>query len=78
MGLATSAVETGAVTGVHRAGASLNVHVHFHLLCLDGVYVADDDGLRFEPAPAPTRAELTSMIDVIRMQVRNQAAAGSA
>ena len=22
-------VETGAVTGVHRAGASLNVHVHF-------------------------------------------------
>ena len=37
-GLATSrGVETGAVTGVHRAGASLNVHVHFHLLCLDGV-----------------------------------------
>jgi len=27
---------------VHRAGASLNVHVHFHVLCLDGVYI--DDG----------------------------------
>jgi hypothetical protein len=31
--------ETGAVTGVQRFGSSLNVHVHFHVLCLDGVYV---------------------------------------
>ena len=44
-------VETGAVTEVHRAGASLNVHVHFHLLCLDGVYVDEGETLRFEPAP---------------------------
>ena len=65
-GHATSGrVETGAVTGVHRAGASLNVHVHFHLLCLDGVYVDDGEALRFEPAPAPTRAELTSMLQRI-------------
>jgi hypothetical protein len=42
-GYASSAVETGAVTGVHRAGASLRVHVHFHLLCLDGIYVSDGD-----------------------------------
>ena len=65
-GHATSGrVETGAVTGVHRAGASLNVHVHFHVLCLDGVYVDDGEALRFEPAPAPTRAELTSMLQRI-------------
>ena len=32
----------------------------FHLLCLDGVYVEDGDTLRFEPAPAPTRAEPSS------------------
>lgn len=30
-----------------RAGASLNVHVHFHLLCLDGVYVEEKGALRF-------------------------------
>ena len=54
-GLATlHRVDTGAVTGVHRAGASLNVHVHFRLLCLDGVYVEDGETLRFEPAPAPS------------------------
>ena len=62
-------VETGAVTGVHRAGASLNVHVHFHLLCLDGVYVDDGETLRFEPAPAPTRAELTSLLQRIHARV---------
>lgn len=69
-GLATlQRVETGAVTGVHRAGASLNVHVHFHLLCLDGVYVDEGETLRFEPAPAPTRAELTSMLERIYARV---------
>lgn len=72
-GLARSSAghgETGAVTGVHRAGASLNVHVHFHILCLDGVYVPDADGtLSFEPAPTPTRAELTSMLERIYARV---------
>ena len=62
-------VETGAVTGVHRAGASLNVHVHFHLLCLDGVYFDDGETLRFEPAPAPTQAELASMLQRIYARV---------
>ena len=44
-----------ATTGVYRAGASLNVHVHFHVVCLDGVYVeaaAKDGALRFEASSA--------------------------
>ncbi|CAN5906037.1 hypothetical protein BH11MYX4_BH11MYX4_17510 [soil metagenome] len=48
-GYAPAAVETGAVTGVHRCGASLNVHVHFHLLCLDGVYVSRTNRARSGP-----------------------------
>ena len=68
-GIGTSSLDTGAVTGVHRAGASLNVHVHFHLLCLDGVYVDDGETLRFEPAPAPTRAELASLLQRIYARV---------
>jgi len=68
-GYAPCTVETGAITGVHRAGASLNVHVHFHLLCLDGVYVADGDTLRFQPAPAPTRAELESLVQRVYARV---------
>jgi hypothetical protein len=63
-------VETGAVTGVHRAGASLNVHVHLHVLCLDGVYVEADDGsLRFEAAPAPSREELQETLEYLYARV---------
>jgi len=54
---------------VHRAVASLNVHIHFHLLCLDGIYVRGGDTLRFEPAPAPTRAELESIVQRIYARV---------
>ena len=38
-------------------------------MCLDGVYVDDREPLRFEPAPAPTRAELTSMLQRIYARV---------
>lgn len=36
-----SRADTGAVTGVHGAGSSLNIHVHFHVLCADGFYVEE-------------------------------------
>jgi len=38
------------------------VHVHFHLRCLDGIYVSEGDVLRFIPGPAPTRAELERLV----------------
>jgi hypothetical protein len=64
--------ETGAVTGVHRAGSTLNVHTHFHVLVLDGVYLhrgdgqgEEDDALTFDAAPAPTRDELQAMVEHI-------------
>jgi Putative transposase len=48
---------------VHRAGASLNVHTHFHVLCLDGVYVQEALGtLRFYPAPPPQRSDLQALL----------------
>jgi hypothetical protein len=61
-------IETGAVTGVHRAGSSLNLHVHFHMLVLDGVYAREGDALSFVPAPTPTHAELADM--VVRIHAR--------
>ena len=64
-------METGAVTGVHRAGASLDVHVHFHVLCLDGVYVEHEGetALRFEAAPAPTLEELEETLKYLYARV---------
>jgi hypothetical protein len=34
----------GAVSFLHRFGSSLNSHLHFHLVVLDGVFSRGDDG----------------------------------
>jgi hypothetical protein len=55
--------ETGMVTSVQRFGGALNLHVHFHTLVLDGVFVAGRDGtLAFHPAAAPTDAEVAWVV----------------
>jgi hypothetical protein len=47
----------GAVTFVQRFGSSVNLHVHFHVAVLDGVFCRDPDaGVLFHPAAAPTRS----------------------
>jgi hypothetical protein len=41
----------------------LNLHVHFHLLLLDGVYARDAQGrLVFHPAEAPTAADREAIV----------------
>jgi len=51
----------GSVTFIQRFGSSLNLHVHFHTLALDGVYVPGataEDPPRFVRAPEPTPEQL--------------------
>jgi hypothetical protein len=56
----------GAVTLVQRFGSALNLNIHFHILVLDGVYVADRTGRpRFRSVPSPTSAELTALLERI-------------
>jgi Transposase zinc-binding domain/Putative transposase len=53
----------GSINFVQRFGGSLNLHVHFHLLLLDGVFGRDEQGrLVFHPAEAPTAADLDAII----------------
>ncbi|MEJ2686489.1 MAG: transposase zinc-binding domain-containing protein, partial [Gammaproteobacteria bacterium] len=48
----------GAVTLIQRFGGALNLNIHFHMLFLDGVYVARPDGsIRFRWVKAPTGQE---------------------
>jgi hypothetical protein len=54
--------QCGSVNFVQRFG-SLNLHVHFHLLMLDGVFARDTDGqLAFHPADPPTAADLDAIV----------------
>jgi hypothetical protein len=43
--------QLGAVSFFHRFGSSLNVHLHYHLVALDGVFSkADDIEIEFHEA----------------------------
>ncbi len=64
-----AAAQTGAVTFVHRFGSSLNLHTHFHVVVLDGVYVERDDRLAFFASPAPAREALEALVQ--RVVVRS-------
>jgi len=54
--------QCGAVTFIQRFGSSLNCHLHFHMLALDGVYAADDGGHpRFHALDAPDDADVVAV-----------------
>ncbi|WP_395811859.1 transposase [Archangium minus] len=64
------------LTGGHTPGHSvvdltsaLQVTPHFHSLVPDGVFVPREDGVRFEPLPPPTQAEVERLLRVVRHRV---------
>lgn len=58
----------GAVTFVQRFGGSLNLHVHFHVLFLEGLFTrAGDSVVSFQPALTPMRDDL---LEVLRRVAR--------
>jgi hypothetical protein len=61
----------GAVTLIQRFGSALNLHIHFHMLFLDGVYIdsADKSQVRFRWIKAPTSNELTHLTHTIAHRV---------
>ena len=68
LGLAPA--ECGAVTFVQRFGSSLNLHVHFHVVVLDGVFTRDShDDLHFHPAEPPDREELITIAKRVHRRV---------
>ncbi|OJH33413.1 transposase zinc-binding domain-containing protein [Cystobacter ferrugineus] len=47
----------------------LQVTPHFHSLVPDGVFVPREGGVRFEPLPPPTQAEVERLLRVVRHRV---------
>jgi hypothetical protein len=55
--------QCGSVTFVQRFG-SLNLHIHFHVLVLDGVFAKDAlDRVVFYPAAPPQPSELEAIVE---------------
>jgi hypothetical protein len=54
--------ETGAVSFPQRFGGSLNLHVHFHTLAVDGVFEKHEGGVRVHEAPPPAKADLHELV----------------
>ena len=70
-GYAKATAQTGAVTLIQRFGSALNLHVHFHMLFLDGIYIDGVHGspVRFRWVKAPTSDELTHLTHTIAHRV---------
>ena len=61
---------TGAVTVIQRVGSALNATIHFHILFLDRVYVARDNGTpRFHRVKAPDRLQREVLVPRISGRV---------
>jgi hypothetical protein len=55
--------QCGAINFVQRFGSSVNLHVHFHVAVLDGVFVRDEQGVvLFHPSAPPTREDLDALV----------------
>ena len=63
LGLASARdLHTGGICFLQRFGSSgANLNPHLHALVLDGVFVEEDNGLRFVALPEPTRGELNAI-----------------
>jgi len=66
---ASAQARFGAVSFVHRFGASLNRHLHYHCCILDGVFdPLQAGGVQFRQASAPT----PEVVAAIQQQVRRR------
>jgi hypothetical protein len=61
--------EGGAVCFVHRAGGSLNLSPHFHVLALDGLVHHAGDELCFDEALPPSPEMLDRVVHTLRKRV---------
>jgi hypothetical protein len=67
---ASSRAQLGAVSFFHRFGSSLNVHPHYHLVVLDGVFSkADDSEIAFHEAYDLTPDRIAQVESVVQKRV---------
>ena len=70
-GFTRKTADTGAVTLIQCFGSALNLNIHFHMLFLDGVYIAGTKGasVRFHRVNEPSSGELAQVVHQIAHRV---------
>jgi len=74
-GFARASLSPGSVTFIQRFGSALNLNLHFHVLCLEGVYLdrtAAGHKPRFVAAEPPTDADIAAVIQKISRRIIRQ------
>ncbi len=54
---------------LQRFGASVNLHIHDHVVASDGAFALDGGRLRFYPAPEPSAQELAELVERLRRRI---------
>ena len=68
---AADEARTGTFTATQHFGSTLNVHAHFHVVVLDGVYEQQPDcSMTFDRAPAPTKEQVEALVQRVATRVR--------
>ena len=68
---AADAARTGTFCATQHFGSSIQLHVHFHVVALDGVYKQEaDDSMTFSRAPAPTQEQVEALVQRVAVRVR--------
>jgi hypothetical protein len=72
---ASSQARFGAVSFIHRFGASLNQHIHYHCCVIDGVFESVEEAgdipqaVHFRPAAELTPQALAAIAEQVRVRV---------
>lgn len=65
-----SQVKLGGVSFIHRFGASLNVHLHFHCIVIEGLFISDSNGsLRFRSINNITEKDIKEVQKRVQLRV---------
>src|SRR5881296_247428 len=71
-GIPRDKVQPGSVTFLQRFGSAINLHLHFHVVCLEGVYLdRTDQGRtpRFLTGEPPTDTDIADVVQKISRRV---------
>src|SRR5439155_8126189 len=62
--------QCGAVTFVQRFGSAANLHLHFHVISIDGVYAPGRDGKpEFFPLRPPENSEVRELAELLAKRI---------